>query len=312
MPDAASPQLEDGFTQLANELLEAMAKLRCPPSVIGALIAVVRETYGYNEKTAPCPRARVASHMGVSERRARQAVEEAIAWGLLIRDGRKLGVQKDYTRWRKPEGRTSGYEKDKPEGYPSANRKAGPPQKEEPRTSGCDQLFPDVDRRGTLPGKPEARPSQDVKDKKDSTSRSKATTSTPSSADDALGVDALDDRPLSQRKPANTEKAQLVQELWEASGFEGSPPSKKPAAYSGAIRLVDGKFAVARELIAHLKRSPLTPEEGETPGAFFVATLKTMLAAPPGVGWRKAEATWQTEIPQPPPKNDPKRLSFRR
>lgn len=294
MTDGASPQLEDGHTRIANELMEALAAWVGPPRIYRIMLAVWRSTYGWQEKRRRVPRAELASIMKCSERLVRVMLSDAKDLNMITVEGRWIGVQKDWKAWSKPAAGSAALQTGSRLCRFEGNRQSP---------------LPLSNRQGALPQKP-AEPSATRRQrKKERTSTSKET---PSSADDALAADCPDDRPLSERKPANTEKAQLVQELWEAFGFEGSPPSKKPAAYSGAIRLVDGKFAVARELITHLKQSPPKPEDGETPGAFFVATLKTMLAAPPGVGWRKAGTSWQTEVPKPPPEDEPNRLSFRR
>ena len=90
-----------------------------------------------------------------------------------------------------------------------------------------------------------------------------------------------------ETKPANSARAQLVQDLWEAFGFEGSPPSKRPAAFSGAMRLLDGKAEAGQELVELIKREPHTPGNGDSEAGYFLAMLKDHLAAPTGVGWRK-------------------------
>jgi phage replication O-like protein O len=105
----ADPQLENGYTRIANELLEALVRLRCPPVVLAATLAVIRETYGYNRKTAPIARSRLAEVMGLSYERARHALSEAVAWGIVIREGRELGLQKDYSKWAKPADRATGF-----------------------------------------------------------------------------------------------------------------------------------------------------------------------------------------------------------
>ena len=45
----ASPQLEDGFTRVANELLEALAKLKLCAYETKVLIFIIRKTYGWND-----------------------------------------------------------------------------------------------------------------------------------------------------------------------------------------------------------------------------------------------------------------------
>lgn len=160
MTEGASPQLEDGFTRIANELLEALAGLRCPPVVVSLMLAVIRETYGYNRKTSPVSRERLATIMGVSYDRVRQAARVAEDWNVVVREGRQIGIQKDYSKWHKPEGGASENREgglpvnarvrlglEEPEAPSSENREGGLP--------GDDLAREDTNRKGGLPVKPE-------------------------------------------------------------------------------------------------------------------------------------------------------------
>jgi len=46
----ASPQKEKGYTVIANELLEALAKIRIPGEARQILDVIIRKTYGFNKK----------------------------------------------------------------------------------------------------------------------------------------------------------------------------------------------------------------------------------------------------------------------
>ncbi len=46
----ASPQIEDGYTKIANELFEALAKIRINGEARQMLDVIIRKTYGYNKK----------------------------------------------------------------------------------------------------------------------------------------------------------------------------------------------------------------------------------------------------------------------
>ena len=47
----ANPQLEDGYTQIANELIEALARFNLSPYESRLFWYIVRKTYGYQKKT---------------------------------------------------------------------------------------------------------------------------------------------------------------------------------------------------------------------------------------------------------------------
>lgn len=47
----ASPQKENGYTAIANEIMEALIKYSLPSSEMRCLLFVIRKTYGFNKKT---------------------------------------------------------------------------------------------------------------------------------------------------------------------------------------------------------------------------------------------------------------------
>ena len=47
----ASPQLEDGYTQISNELLEALCWMNLSPYEWRVLLWILRKTYGWKKKT---------------------------------------------------------------------------------------------------------------------------------------------------------------------------------------------------------------------------------------------------------------------
>jgi hypothetical protein len=47
----ANPQLENGYTQIANELIEALARFNLSPYESRLLWYIARKTYGYQKKT---------------------------------------------------------------------------------------------------------------------------------------------------------------------------------------------------------------------------------------------------------------------
>ena len=46
----SSPQLENGYTKIANEILESIIKARITASEKDILIFVIRKTYGYGKR----------------------------------------------------------------------------------------------------------------------------------------------------------------------------------------------------------------------------------------------------------------------
>lgn len=47
----ANPQIENGYTRIANEIMDALAKIRIPGQARQVLDFILRKTYGWNKKT---------------------------------------------------------------------------------------------------------------------------------------------------------------------------------------------------------------------------------------------------------------------
>ena len=46
-----SPQWENGYTKIANEILESLARIRINGEARQVLDVIIRKTYGYGKKT---------------------------------------------------------------------------------------------------------------------------------------------------------------------------------------------------------------------------------------------------------------------
>ena len=102
----ASPQKENGYTSIANELLEQLYRRRFSASQLKILLLVIRFTYGFNRKTATLSNTFIAAGTGMHEITVSKEV------GTLLRDNvlklykkpsfhssRIIGINKDYESW---------------------------------------------------------------------------------------------------------------------------------------------------------------------------------------------------------------------
>lgn len=102
----ASPQKENGYTSIANELLEQLYRRRFSSSQLKILLLVIRFTYGFNRKTAALSNTFIAAGTGMHEITVSKEV------GTLLRDNvlklhkkptfhnsRVIGINKDYESW---------------------------------------------------------------------------------------------------------------------------------------------------------------------------------------------------------------------
>lgn len=101
----ASPQVEDGYTRIADEFLEALICADYPASVLRFMLVVVRETWGWQRKEAKIPTKRFVEAFGVTERRVRQIRDDCLRHNLIeVESGEQFDtpiyrVQKRYMDW---------------------------------------------------------------------------------------------------------------------------------------------------------------------------------------------------------------------
>lgn len=96
------PQVEDGFTRIANELLEAVTNAQtCPITLrqMRVVLAVIRKTYGFNKKTDRISDGQLAAETGLSRQNVNKAKKELLAMSVLVMDGNKIGVNKHVDEW---------------------------------------------------------------------------------------------------------------------------------------------------------------------------------------------------------------------
>lgn len=98
----ASPQLENGHTRIANELLEALARAQLSAREFRCLLAIARETYGWSVKAKPISAGHVARMTGLQRTKAARALERLKEMNVLSNGASGLGLQKDYEAWAKP------------------------------------------------------------------------------------------------------------------------------------------------------------------------------------------------------------------
>ena len=126
-----SPQLENGYTRIANELLDAIMKSRLSPHESQIFNAILRQTYGFGKKEARISLDKFCEMTGLTKPRvceARKSLLERCIITLNRNTSVKVyGIQKDYSKWR--ELRKTGINKSKDNeshrDKPSSLRKTG-------------------------------------------------------------------------------------------------------------------------------------------------------------------------------------------
>lgn len=99
-----SPQLEDGHTQISNELLEAITAHPFKQTTLRVLLALIRKTYGFNKKEDDLSASQLGALLGDMKRQHITTALNELAGMLVIhkrpgRYGSIVGVNKDYSQW---------------------------------------------------------------------------------------------------------------------------------------------------------------------------------------------------------------------
>lgn len=101
----ANPQKENGFTAIADELLEAIIAAPFGGGQARLLLYVIRQSYGFQRKTAVVSASDFARATGLHPKVVAREVRDLEARNVLIvlrEEGKTsaYSLQKDYTRWR--------------------------------------------------------------------------------------------------------------------------------------------------------------------------------------------------------------------
>lgn len=100
----ANPQKENGFTAVANELLEQIMKLSLNGTQFRIVLAVWRYTYGFRRTAHTLPLSYLAEKIEASKGQVQNALDQLIKKRIIevvedSRGGRKLRVNKNYDEW---------------------------------------------------------------------------------------------------------------------------------------------------------------------------------------------------------------------
>lgn len=105
MHKSKSPQVEDGHIRIANELYEAIFLFKLRLSELNVLMMIVRKTYGYGKKEDDVSASQIGGMCGMSREHVTRALNALAEMGVIHkrpgRFGSVVGVNKDYSQWKK-------------------------------------------------------------------------------------------------------------------------------------------------------------------------------------------------------------------
>lgn len=98
-----SPQIEDGMTMVANELVEALCKINLSAYESRVVWCIFRKTYGYHKKTDRISYSQFELSTGLKRWHVNRALLHLIDRQIIQKNGEgydlEYGIQKDYDLW---------------------------------------------------------------------------------------------------------------------------------------------------------------------------------------------------------------------
>ncbi|EDH1236192.1 replication protein [Salmonella enterica subsp. enterica] len=104
VPDVAHKEprvadLDDGFTRIANEILEAVMHAGLSQHQLLVFMAVMRKTYGFNKKYDWVSNEQISELTGILPHKCSSAKSALVKRGILIQTGRVIGINKTVSEW---------------------------------------------------------------------------------------------------------------------------------------------------------------------------------------------------------------------
>lgn len=90
---------DDGYTRLANELLEAVMSADLTARQLKIFMAIVRKTYGFGKKLDRITNTQIAEMTGIHHTHVCTAKNEMIAMNVLFNKGNSIGINKVISEW---------------------------------------------------------------------------------------------------------------------------------------------------------------------------------------------------------------------
>ena len=92
----ANPQCENGYTRIANEIMEALAKLRIPGEARQILDVIIRETYGCNRKQVKLKSGFLSKKTGLKRQNVSRGIKKLTDMNLISVIKNDYVIKSDY------------------------------------------------------------------------------------------------------------------------------------------------------------------------------------------------------------------------
>jgi len=95
----ANPQIQDGYTRIANEIIEDLIKINLSSYQTRVLLFIFRKTYGYGKKEDWISVSQIVTNTGILKSHVSRAKSELLKRHLVTSNGNKISFQKDSSLW---------------------------------------------------------------------------------------------------------------------------------------------------------------------------------------------------------------------
>ena len=99
----ANPQVEDGYIQIANELMDAMISYPFKNSELKIVLTIIRKTYGWKKKKDRLSFSQISKFSRVSIRHTKRVIKRLVLDNVILKEkmanNNILGLNKDYYSW---------------------------------------------------------------------------------------------------------------------------------------------------------------------------------------------------------------------
>lgn len=92
-------EIEDGYTRIANDLLEAVMLAGLTQHQLLVCLAIMRKTYGFNKKADWISNEQLSQLTGILPHKCSAARSALVKRHIFIQNGRSIGINKDISSW---------------------------------------------------------------------------------------------------------------------------------------------------------------------------------------------------------------------
>ena len=99
--DNKTPQIENGFIKIANQIADDLCKISLSAYQSRIVFCILRKTYGFNKKEDWISNSQFVYMTGIKPSHVSRAVSELVAMNIVTKRGNKTSFQKDSRLWKK-------------------------------------------------------------------------------------------------------------------------------------------------------------------------------------------------------------------